>query len=72
MPTYHITATQNGHTAYYCAFDLLHKPYTLLTTKDIQSAFICKTMEKAQEWKTWLEGKFPEYSYDIKPNSEQQ
>jgi hypothetical protein len=69
MPIYHITATINGKTKYYNAFDLMVKPNVLLTTPHLDSAFECKTIEKAEEWKAWLEKKFPEYSYEIVSNA---
>lgn len=38
------------------------------TILDLDSAFKFPSMEKAQQWRNWLEGKFPEYSYQIYPN----
>ena len=65
MPLYLITATRNGQTAYYNAFDLMVNPNVLLTTKDVDSACPYKVLQAAESRVAWLKNRFTEYEYEI-------
>lgn len=60
-----ITATRNGKTAYYNAFDLMVNPNVLLTTPDLASAFPFTVRQAAESRMAWLKNRFPEYEYAI-------